>query len=154
MTFLILWSREGRSTKQFIASLSRLTQSTLVSLRALKYDGTVLTSIYIRDIRSRFDERHFLAKNTARPVVQRRRIATQRITGVDDSFRLVATVIEPPCYFADSTNSIVLADNANHTLVYLLALLNSRLYQWRFHLTSTNNNVGTNELECLPVSKT
>lgn len=23
--------------------------------------------------------------------------------------------------------------------------------QWRFKLTSTNNNVGTNELECLPI---
>lgn len=32
----------------------------------------------------------------------------------------------------------------------LLGLLNSRLFQWRFKLTSTNNNVGTNELEALP----
>jgi hypothetical protein len=31
-----------------------------------------------------------------------------------------------------------------------MALLNSRLAQWRFRLTSTNNNVGTNELEALP----
>jgi hypothetical protein len=29
-------------------------------------------------------------------------------------------------------------------------LLNSKLTQWRFKLTSTNNNVGTNELETLP----
>src|SRR5205085_12314920 len=32
----------------------------------------------------------------------------------------------------------------------ILALLNSDLLNWRFRLTSTNNNVGTNELEVLP----
>ncbi len=98
-----------------------------------------------------FDEKRFLLENASRPVVQRRRIATQRITGVDDSLRVVATIMDPPCYFADSTNSVVLAENASHTLEYLLALFNSALFQWRFRLTSTNNNVGTNELECLPV---
>lgn len=35
---------------------------------------------------------------------------------------------------------------------FVLALLNSGLMQWRFKLTSTNNNVGTNELEVLPVA--
>ena len=34
--------------------------------------------------------------------------------------------------------------------MYLLGLLNSTIYQWRFKLTSTNNNVGTNELGSLP----
>jgi hypothetical protein len=29
--------------------------------------------------------------------------------------------------------------------------MNSRLFNWRFKLTSTNNNVSTNELERLPV---
>jgi hypothetical protein len=98
-----------------------------------------------------FNEKRFLEDNSARPKVKLRRIATQRITGVDDKMRVVATIMEPPCYFADSTNSIALATTAKHTLEYLLALLNSRLFQWRFRLTSTNNNVGTNELECLPV---
>lgn len=65
--------------------------------------------------------------------------------------RIVATVIDPPAYFADSTNSIVLADAPGYRLEYLLGLLNSCLFQWRFKLTSTNNNVGTNELEALPI---
>ncbi|MBE3038983.1 MAG: Eco57I restriction-modification methylase domain-containing protein, partial [Chloroflexi bacterium] len=98
-----------------------------------------------------FDHKHFLKDNSDWPVAQLRRIATQRITGVDDRLRVVATIMNPPCYFADSTNSIALSDSGAHTLEYMLALLNSRLFQWRFRLTSTNNNVGTNELECLPV---
>ncbi len=32
----------------------------------------------------------------------------------------------------------------------LLALLNSTLFQWRFKLTSTNNNVAKNELDSMP----
>jgi hypothetical protein len=32
----------------------------------------------------------------------------------------------------------------------MLGILNSALIQWRFKLTSTNNNVGTNELHSLP----
>jgi hypothetical protein len=53
-------------------------------------------------------------------------------------------------YFADSTNSVALRQTSGYQLEYLLGLLNSRLYQWRFKLTSTNNNVGTNELESMP----
>lgn len=34
-----------------------------------------------------------------------------------------------------------------------MELLNSNLENWRFSLTSTNNNVGTNEIEMLPYPK-
>jgi hypothetical protein len=78
------------------------------------------------------------------------RIATQRITGVDERQRIVAAIIEQPMYFADSTNSVIPVPGATHDLDYLVGLLNSDLFQWRFRLTSTNNNVGTNELEALP----
>jgi len=90
-------------------------------------------------------------KGRPHPRTDLTRIATQRITGVDERWRLVATILEGPAYYADSTNSIVLESGAPFSLHYLLAVLNSRLMQWRFRLTSTNNNVGTNELESLPV---
>jgi adenine-specific DNA-methyltransferase len=59
-------------------------------------------------------------------------------------------MISPPAYFADSTNSLHVSERAGVKAEYLLGLLNSKLIQWRFKLTSTNNNVGTNELESLP----
>jgi Alw26I/Eco31I/Esp3I family type II restriction m6 adenine DNA methyltransferase len=97
------------------------------------------------------DESRYLRKFDKPDKVEKRRIATQRITGVDERLRVVATIVEPPMYFADSTNSIYLADEKTFSADYVLALLNSSLFQWRFKLTSTNNNVGTNELEALPV---
>ena len=102
-------------------------------------------------VREWFDDRAFLKKHGAKPAVAKRRIATQRITGVDERWLVVATIIDPRTYFADSTNSIALGDSARLSLEYLLGLLNCRLVQWRFKLTSTNNNVGTNELNALPV---
>lgn len=98
------------------------------------------------------DEERYLATCPPRPQAHVERLATQRITGVDERLRIVATLVEPPCYFADSTNSIAAANGGDtYGLRLLLAFLNSSLFQWRFKLTSTNNNVGTNELECLPV---
>jgi Alw26I/Eco31I/Esp3I family type II restriction m6 adenine DNA methyltransferase len=96
------------------------------------------------------DEDAFRADGKNRSVVQQRRIATQRITGVDEKHRIVAAIIDPPHYFADSTNSIAPTSNAVYSLEYLLGILNSNFYQWRFQLTSTNNNVGTNELKGMP----
>jgi hypothetical protein len=97
-----------------------------------------------------FDECRFLRRETPKPIIQQHRIATQRITGVDERLRVVATMMKPPAYFADSTNSVTLSAPSPYRLEYLLAVLNSRFTQWRFKLTSTNNNVGTNELESLP----
>jgi len=61
--------------------------------------------------------------------------------------------MDAPAYFADSTNSIVIKNGSPYRLEYLLGLLNSKLFQWRFRLTSSNNNVGTNELESMPFCK-
>jgi Alw26I/Eco31I/Esp3I family type II restriction m6 adenine DNA methyltransferase len=97
-----------------------------------------------------FDEGAYISNKRNNPLAPIRRIATQRITGVDDTNRIIATIIEPATYFADSTNSIHLKPGTDYSLEYVVALLNSRLFQWRFRLTSSNNNVGTNELNALP----
>ena len=79
------------------------------------------------------------------------RISLQRITGVDEERRLVGSISANRAYFADSTNSI--APKKKGITLCLLGLLNSNLLNWRFSLTSTNNNLGTNELEVLPVEQ-
>ena len=97
-----------------------------------------------------FNEQAYFKENPSIPAANVERIATQRITGVDEKNRLVAMLIQPHAYFADSTNSICLDPHSLYSPLFLLALLNSALFQWRFKLTSTNNNVGTNELACMP----
>lgn len=97
-----------------------------------------------------FNEAAYLRDGKPKPMVKKQRIATQRITGVDERLRLVAAIAPTPAYFADSTNSVLIDEDSSLKLNYVLAILNSRLMQWRFKLTSTNNNVGTNEIESLP----
>ncbi|UPG89504.1 N-6 DNA methylase [Luteibacter aegosomaticola] len=133
--------------RKFISSDSRLT-------RLLK--GVEVGRYEIRDrlsqgMREWFDEAEFLETNRKRDVVKKRRIATQRITGVDERLRIVAMICDPPAYFADSTNSIVVDESSGYRAEYVLAILNSRLAQWRFKMTSSNNNVATNELDVLPI---
>ena len=99
-----------------------------------------------------FNESDYIKeKREYKPIIDEIRIATQRITGVDERLRVVASIISPKAYFADSTNSITLKRNSNYSLNYLLGFLNSKTIQWRFKITSTNNNVGTNELVSLPL---
>jgi Alw26I/Eco31I/Esp3I family type II restriction m6 adenine DNA methyltransferase len=98
-----------------------------------------------------FDEAIFLKSSNPKSIVEKKRIATQRITGVDENLRIVATIIYPKTYFADSTNSIIFKSDTKYSLFYILSLMNSKLFQWRFKLTSSNNNVGTNELEAMPL---
>ena len=52
-----------------------------------------------------FDEEAYLKTNNPKSLASVRRIATQRITGIDERLRVVAMIVEPRAYFADSTNS-------------------------------------------------
>lgn len=119
-------------------------------LKGVEVGPYELRSELKQGVREWFDETRFLLRNHPKPIIAQQRIATQRITGVDERLRIVATIVSPPVYLADSTNSITIVSNSDYSLEYLLGLLNSTLFQWRFKLTSTNNNVGTNELESLP----
>lgn len=117
--------------------------------------GVEVGRYHIRDrlsqsTRQWFDEVSYLKAHSPKSIVNRTRIAMQRITGVDEKLRIVATLVDPPAYLADSANSVAVAKNSSHSLNYILGLLNSQLFQWRFKVTSTNNNVGTNELDAMP----
>lgn len=96
-----------------------------------------------------FDEKSYSAQVKNAKNIPNFRIGVQRITGIDERTRLRATLFERRVYFADSTNSVASEDIAR--LRFLLALINSCLFNWRFKLTSTNNNVSTNELDRVPV---
>ena len=132
--------------RDFISENDRLARL----LKGVEIGRFIIRNKLKQGFREWIDERKFLAAHNPKPIVNERRIATQRITGVDERLRIVATIVEPKVYFADSTNSVVVKDGALHRIEYLLGLFNSVLFQWRFKLTSTNNNVGTNELNALP----
>ncbi|SHJ98068.1 type II restriction m6 adenine DNA methyltransferase, Alw26I/Eco31I/Esp3I family [Tangfeifania diversioriginum] len=101
-------------------------------------------------VKEYFDANKFYEDGKSNELAKIQRIATQRITGTDEKLRVVAALVEPISFFADSTNSIHIVNNKDFSIYFMLGLLNSKLIQWRFKKTSSNNNVSTNELESLP----
>lgn len=79
-------------------------------------------------------------------------IATQNITGTTDRFRIHATMVEckkTKFVFLHSVNILYLPNPRTARLV--LACLNSRLLDWLFRKTSTNNHCNMYELLDLPI---
>jgi len=82
-------------------------------------------------------------------------LVCQEITGTVDPRRLIFTLIDKPdenFLFGDTVQKIILRQQARSKAV--LAVLNSRLMDWCFRKTSTNNHVGGYELEALPFPAT
>ena len=76
------------------------------------------------------------------------RIGYQRGAAIDNWRRIIACIIEPNSFCSDTINYIVKPDS---NLYFVLGLLNSQLFEWRFRLTSTNNHVNSYEVDSLPL---
>jgi Alw26I/Eco31I/Esp3I family type II restriction m6 adenine DNA methyltransferase len=82
------------------------------------------------------------------------RIAGQQISNMMQRWRLKFCMVEKWTFLANSCNYIYIKDrwdDRDSLYLYLLALLNSTLLNWRFKLTNTNNHVSNMELGMLPV---
>lgn len=79
-------------------------------------------------------------------------IVTQNITGTSDAYRIHANLIEvknQEMLFLNTCN-LSYCKEREHAK-FLVGLLNSRLLDWLFRKTSTNNRVNLYELETLPI---
>ncbi len=79
-------------------------------------------------------------------------IVTQNITGTSDAYRIHANLIEvknQKMLFLNTCN-LSYCKEREHAK-FLVGLLNSRLLDWLFRKTSTNNHVNLYELETLPI---
>lgn len=81
---------------------------------------------------------------------KKRRIVMQGITGVNEKWRLKMTILEPPCFCANSVNYLII-NSENDFIEYILGVLNSKLLNWFFSKISTNSNVNGYEIDGLPI---
>jgi len=82
---------------------------------------------------------------------QKRRLILQGVTGVNENFRLKATIIDLPAFLANSCNYIL--ENKSIPLHVILGLINSKLLNFVFKCKSTNSNVNGYEVDELPIPK-
>jgi Alw26I/Eco31I/Esp3I family type II restriction m6 adenine DNA methyltransferase len=78
------------------------------------------------------------------------RIVGQQVSNMAQKWRLKFAPIVPGTVVANSCNYLTTYEKES-SLMYLLALMNSHLLNWRFKLTSTNNHVNNIDLEQLPI---
>jgi len=82
---------------------------------------------------------------------ERERIVYQRYAAIDNYRRLIATIL-PSGFFASHTLGYLWGIEMYDPL-YVLALFNSPVLNWRFNVTSTNNNINGYEVEALPIPR-
>ena len=82
---------------------------------------------------------------------QKDRIGYQRNAALDNWRRLIFAPLPNPSYCFDSISYLLANDQPQAW--FLIAILNSRLLEWRFRLTSTNNHVSTAEIAALANSR-
>ena len=80
-----------------------------------------------------------------------KRIVMQRITGVDSKVRLNMTILDKNYFLSNSTNFII--KDYKYSNEFILGILNSKLMNYYFKVTSTNTNVTTSEINRLPIVK-
>jgi len=79
------------------------------------------------------------------------RVATQGIKGKNRKRRITASIISPNCFLAHSTNYFFI--DKPYDLHYLLAHFNSTVPEWRFKVTSVNNNINNYEINRIPIRR-
>ena len=79
-------------------------------------------------------------------------LVCQNISGMTDKYRFNVSLCEQKrCLFGHTVNKIELKHQFNPK--FILAIINSRIIDWYFRKTSTNNHVNIYELEQLPIPK-
>ncbi len=81
------------------------------------------------------------------------RLVSQQVSNMSQVWRLKAALVGPGPVLANSCNYISVASGRDPTrhLLFLMALFNSHLVNWRFRVTSSNNHVSNREVAQLPV---
>ena len=79
---------------------------------------------------------------------KKERICFQRLTGINEKWRLKGTIVTPNIYIANSVNH--LNNKSNYSLYFILAVFNSKLLNFIFKATSTSSNVNGYEVNALP----
>lgn len=101
----------------------------------------------------------FLARNEGRAAAsnsgrgrpwESERIVVGRVVNMATHRRLKAATVPPGSFLGDMTNYIA---GPSVPIGYLIALLNSRVLNWRIKLTSTNNYLSALEVEALPIPR-
>jgi Alw26I/Eco31I/Esp3I family type II restriction m6 adenine DNA methyltransferase len=89
--------------------------------------------------------------------IPKQRIALRQCSYLRKPNRISGSLIKPGCVIGNSCNFLAIQESGasglgpEESLLYLLGIINSKLIDWRFRMTSSTNHVGNYELAALPI---
>jgi tRNA1(Val) A37 N6-methylase TrmN6 len=90
-------------------------------------------------------------------LINHQTIVVQRTTAVEQSYRIIATIIDPLSFGysiqTENNTSYIEKTNPDLDLKFILSLLNSRFYDFIFRHINSNTHVSGGELNSLPIPK-
>lgn len=107
-------------------------------------------SSYFVDLSDRNPDRRWIDQKKNVPASKNRRVVCQNVANMGLSQRLIAGIVPANVIVADSANCIEPLTSELSDKI-LVAFLNSKLLNWLFKKTSSNNHVNVYELETLPI---
>lgn len=94
----------------------------------------------------------FINCTKKRCFIEKQRIACQQIANMKKERRVTFALVPENYVLGNSCNFISVEDNIYDIDVYtLLGLFNTKIINWLFKLTSSNNHVNNYEIDCFPV---
>lgn len=108
----------------------------------------------------RWVDHAFLAERISAPKrehVPKQRIALRQCSYLRKPNRISGSLVGPGSVIGNSCNFLAIEGSgapglgSEESLLYLLGVVNSRLIDWRFRMTSSTNHVGNYELAALPI---
>jgi Alw26I/Eco31I/Esp3I family type II restriction m6 adenine DNA methyltransferase len=89
--------------------------------------------------------------------ISKPRVVLRQCSYLRKPSRISGSLVQPGQVVANSCNFLAISDpdaavlDPDASLLFLLGVLNSRLIDWRFRMTSSTNHVGNYELAALPI---
>lgn len=94
----------------------------------------------------------FLENTKKRCYVEDKRIVCQQISNIHKERRVTFSLVSENCILGNSCNFISVLDNNYGIDIYaILGLFNTKIINWLFKLTSSNNHVNNYEIDCFPI---
>jgi len=115
----------------------------------VKYDTATISQGEIEYLNVGEFERGYSGKKLKD--ARKRRLILQGLTGVNEAFRLKATIVDPPAFLANSCNYLL--GKKTMSLRFVLGLINSSVLNFVFKCKSTSSNVNGYEVDELPIPK-
>ena len=102
--------------------------------------------------RAEFISSSFLHVTKKKEYIENDRIACQQVANMNKERRITFSYIPKNFILANSCNFLSISKNQYKIDIFaLLGLLNTRIVNWFFKLTSSNNHVNNYEIDCFPI---